>query len=114
MSRLQRIEQMVRELSFQNDPDRLVRAFGQQSDLFYDNDGLITVNNRELDPPAYRISRSWRWPNSINPYTEVHLLPVFDRGLLGELLYSGKAQRIDRLSIPADDPAAEHFAGMSS
>jgi len=114
MSRLQRLEVLVKELSFQNDPDRLVRAFGQQNALFHDNDGFVSVNNRELEPPAYRISRSWRWRNHINLYTEAHLLPKFEGGLLGELLYGGRARRIDRLSVEGDDPAAEHFEGMLS
>ena len=113
-SRLQRLDRLVRELSFQDDPDRLVRAFGRQADLFYDVDAMLTANNRGLGPPAYRISRSWRWREIIDPYTETHRLPVFNSGLLGELLYAGKAQHLDQLHVAASDPAREHFEGMRS
>jgi sigma-B regulation protein RsbU (phosphoserine phosphatase) len=113
-SRLERLDELVRELSFQDDPDRLVRAFGRQADLFHDVDAMVTANNRGLEPPAYRISRSWRWREIIDPYTEAHRLPVFDHGLLGELLYSGKAQLLDQFRVADDDPAREHFEGMRS
>lgn len=110
---MQRLDALVRELSFQNDPDRLVRAFGRQADLFHDVDAMVTANNRGLEPPAYRISRSWRWREIIDPYTEAHRLPVFDNGLLGDLLYAGKAHLIDQLQVDGD-PAREHFEGMRS
>jgi sigma-B regulation protein RsbU (phosphoserine phosphatase) len=113
-SRLDRLDDLVRELSFQDDPDRLVRAFGRFGDLFHDAHGLVTVNNRDLPSPAYRISRSWRWREIINPYTQTARLPVFDRGLLGELLYGGKSRLIDHLSVDKDDPAREHLEGMRS
>lgn len=113
-SRLQRLDDLVRELSFQDDPDRLVRAFGRSGGLFHDADGLVTVNNRGLEGHAYRVSRSWRWRDPIDPYTQVHRLPVFDRGLLGDLLHAGKARLLDRLNVANDDPAREHFEGMHS
>jgi sigma-B regulation protein RsbU (phosphoserine phosphatase) len=108
------VDNLVRELSFQDDPDRLVRAFGRQADLFYDVDAMVTANNRGLEPPAYRVSRSWRWREIIDPYTESHRLPVFDQGLLGELLYAGRAQHLAQLRVAADDPAQDHFEGMRS
>jgi sigma-B regulation protein RsbU (phosphoserine phosphatase) len=115
-TRLQRLEELVKELSFQNDPERLVRAFGRQADLFHDSEGLVTINCRNLKPPAYRISRSWKWQglNAINPYAEPHRLPVFERGLFGDLLYAGEPRCIDELSVNGDDPARVHLEGMRS
>src|SRR5262245_26705954 len=113
-TRLQRLEELARELSFQNDPDRLVRAFGRQQDLFHDSDGLVTVNCRDLEPPAYRLSRSSLCPNNIIHCAETHRLPFYDRGLLGELLYAGRAIVLNRLEVENDDPAREHFVGMRS
>ncbi len=111
-ARLQRIDDLVRELSFQDDPDRLVRVFGKQSDLLFRRDGIVSVSRRELSAPQYRITRSWRWHEAINPWTDVHRLPLLDRGLLGELLYAGKPGVMNRLEIAADDPASEHLEGM--
>jgi sigma-B regulation protein RsbU (phosphoserine phosphatase) len=111
-SRLEQMDALVRELSCQDDPDRLIRVFGRQSDLLYPRDGLITLSRRDLDPPRYRITRSWRWQEAINPWTDLHRLPVFDRGLLGDLLHAGKPALLNRLEVPADDPAREHLEGM--
>jgi hypothetical protein len=76
-ARLQRIDDLVRELSFQDDPERLVRVFGKQSDILFPRDGLVSVSRRDLPEPHYRITRSWRWREAINPWTEVHRLPQF-------------------------------------
>ncbi len=113
-SRLQRIDDLVKELSFQDDPDRLVRVFNRQADLLLPRDGLVTVSRRDLEPPAYRITRSWRWQQPVNPWADAHRLPVFDRGLLGDLLYAARPALLADLTVPADDPAREHFDGMRS
>jgi phosphoserine phosphatase RsbU/P len=113
-TRIQRINDLVKEMSFQDDPDRLVRVFNQQSDLLLRRDGIVTVTCRDLSEPLYRITRSWRWPDTVNPWTEAHRLPVLDRGWLGELLYGGKVLLDNRLVVPPDDPAREHLEGMGS
>src|SRR5262245_33403416 len=110
-TRLERLDQLVRDLSLQDDPDRLVRLFNRRHDLLLRYDGLVTVGRRELDSPNYRITRSWRWHDHVNPWAEPHLLPVYDRGLLGELLYAGKPAVLKHLAVDGGDPAAEHFKG---
>jgi phosphoserine phosphatase RsbU/P len=113
-SRIQRMEALVRELSIQDDPDQLIRAFSRQADLLIPRDGVISVSRRDLEPYSYRITRSWRWREEINPWTEIHRLPMLEGGLLGRLLYEGKPVIFNRLEVPADDPAAEHLQGMRS
>lgn len=112
--RLKRLEAMVKELSLQDDAERLVRTFGRHADLFVPRDAQVSVSRRDLEPPFYRITRSSRWQEPINPWVEPHRLPLLDRGLLGELLYAGRPQVINRLQIAEDDPATEHFEGMGS
>src|SRR5262249_38435293 len=112
--RLQRLDALVKELSIQDDPERLIRVFNQQADMIIQRDGAVTVSRRDLETPWYRITRSWRWQHSINPWTEPHLLPLLDRGLLGELLYQGKPVIINRLELPVSDPGYEHLEGMLS
>jgi sigma-B regulation protein RsbU (phosphoserine phosphatase) len=113
-TRLQRIEGLVKELSILDDPDRVIRAFSRQADMLVPRDGVITVSRRDLEAPWYRITRSWRWREAINPWTEVHRLPLLDRGLLGELLYVGEPALLNRLEVAADDPAYEHLQGMGA
>jgi sigma-B regulation protein RsbU (phosphoserine phosphatase) len=112
--RLQRLDALVKELSFQDDPDQLIRVFASQSDLLLRRDGVVTASCRELPAPQYRILRSWRWPMGANPWTESHLLPLYDHGLLGELLYQARPALITPLQVADDDPAREHLEGMHS
>src|SRR5437773_1423625 len=113
-TRLDRIDSLVRELSLEDDPERLIRVFSQQADLLWKRDGLLTLTRRDLASPWYRISRSWRWREAINPWTEVHRLPLFDQGVLGKLLYEGKPAILNRFQVAPDDPAREDLEGMHS
>src|SRR5262245_50189186 len=113
-TRLQRIDRLVRELSFQDNPDRLVRLFGRDDDVLWRRDGLLVVSGRDLEPPAYRINQSWLWPDAVRPWTETQDRPVYDRGLLGDLLHAGRPVLLDRLEVAADDPARAHLDGMAS
>src|SRR5262245_21309396 len=113
-SRIERLESLVRELSVQDDPDQLIRVYSRHADLVLPRDGVISISRRALEPRAYRITRSWRWQEAINPWTETERLPVLEGGFLGELLYAGKPVIINRLELPVNDPAAEHVHGMRS
>jgi sigma-B regulation protein RsbU (phosphoserine phosphatase) len=113
-SRLQLTDSLVKELSFQDDPDRLVRVFAERGAALFHHDALVTLSRRDLEPPRYRITRSWRWREAINPWTEAHRLPVFETGLPGELLHAGRPVLLNRLEVAPDDPTREHFAGMHS
>ncbi len=113
-SRLRRIDDLVMAMSAQDDAERLVSVFARQGAFLVRRDGFLSVSRRDLDPPYYRLTRSWRWRESANPYTEAHLLPLFDRGLLGELLYVGKPALLNNLEVEPDDPARDHLEGMRS
>jgi sigma-B regulation protein RsbU (phosphoserine phosphatase) len=113
-SRLRRIDDLVMEMSAQDDPERLVRVFARQGAFLVPYDGILSISRRDMDAPYYRLTRSWLWREPINPWTELHRLPVFDRGLLGELLYVGKPAVLNRLEVEPDDPAREHLEGMGS
>jgi sigma-B regulation protein RsbU (phosphoserine phosphatase) len=114
LSRLRRIDDLVMEMSAQDDPERLVRVFARQGAFLVRRDGFLSVSRRELAAPHYRLTRSWRWREPVNPWTEPHRLPMFDRGLLGELLYVGKPAVLNHLEVEPDDPAREHLEGMRS
>jgi sigma-B regulation protein RsbU (phosphoserine phosphatase) len=114
LSRLQRIERLVKEMSFQDDADRLVRVFAEQSGALFQHDGLVTVSRRGLEAPHYRLTRSWRRREVFDPWAEAHRLPVLRGGLLGELLHAGAPVRLNQLEVAPDDPCREHFEGMRS
>lgn len=112
--RLQRLDALVKEISIEEDPERLIRVFTRQSDMVVQRDGLLTVTRRGVQKPQYRITRSHRWPVGVNPWTESHLLPVRTGGILGKLLYAGVPVLVNDLEISTDDPAFDHLEGMRS
>jgi sigma-B regulation protein RsbU (phosphoserine phosphatase) len=113
-TRLERLDALMRELSTQEDPELFIRAFSRQADMLVQRDAMITVTQRDLLPPSYRVIRASRWPEPINPWTDAERLPVFDRGLLGELLYAGQPVLLNRLELSTDDPASNYLDGMQA
>jgi phosphoserine phosphatase RsbU/P len=67
-----------------------------------------------LKRPMYRITRSSSWKEAVNPWLQKNRLPIFDHGLLSELIYANEPAVIEDLPkrFKADDPAAEYFKGM--
>jgi len=112
--RLNLIVQTMREISAHTDPEAMVQNYGARIQELLPRDGQISLSRRGLIAPHYRITRASRWKHSINPWKQKELLPMFDRGLLGELLYAGEPRVIDDLSVDPEDPAYEHFEGMGS
>lgn len=107
---------MMRDLSQVDDPQQAAQLYSRRirEGGLFPVDGYIAVSRRGLEPPQYRITRSFTWKQEINPWLEPQKLPLLDRGLLGELLYSGEPHII--LDLPSrlrsDDPAFEYLQGM--
>jgi sigma-B regulation protein RsbU (phosphoserine phosphatase) len=114
LSRLQRIDRLVKEISYLDDPDRLIRVFGEQSAALFQHDGLVTVSRRGLEAPRYRVTRSWRWREAVNPWVETQRLPILEGGLLARLLYGGAPVLLNDFRLDPDDPAREHLEGVRS
>jgi len=112
--RLADIVQTMREMSRQTDPQMMVQAYGSRVRKINPADRMVALSRRGLPAPQYRITRSSTWKPGINPWKQKQLLPLLDRGLLGELLYGDEPRIIDDLHVPDDDPAGEYFQGMRS
>ena len=105
-------------MSRQTDPQEMVKAYGRFMDRIREVDRFISLSRRDLASPWYRITRSDLIDpeDQINPWKQRDKLPLYDRGLLGELIYGDEPRIIDDLQgmIALDDPARAHFAGMRS
>jgi len=112
--RLATIVATMRDMSRQTDPQAMVRAYGSRMRQLMPVDRSVAVSRRDLDPPRYRITRSSLWKDEINPWKEKDRLPLFEGGLLGELIYGDEPRIIDDLVINPGDPAAEYLAGQRS
>ncbi len=106
---------LMRNVSRQTDPQVAAKMYadGVRTKLV-PSDEWMAISRRGLEPPRYRITRNTLWKEEINPWLQPHRLPVFDDGLLGQLIYSGEPAVIDDLParVRPDDPAAEYFRGM--
>jgi len=112
--RLELIVETMREMSAHTDPQEMVRDYGRRMESLLRRERFVALSRRGLEPPTYRITRSNLFTREINPWREPHALPMFDSGLLGEMLYESRPVVIDDLQVPADDPAAEYLEGMRS
>ena len=110
------IDEMMRDMSLQTDPQAMVRAYGSRVRQLMPSDRYVSLSRRELDPPWYRITRSSTWDRVLDPWKERDLLPLLKGGLLGELLYGDGPRLIDdiELVMAPDDPGAEYLRGMRS
>ena len=60
----------MREMSLQDDPQAMVRAYGNRMRRFQKTDGFVALSRRGLEYPRYRITRSSSWEKEINPWEE--------------------------------------------
>lgn len=112
-SQLQFVDDLMRASSRVADPQELVRLYGDGVSRIYPVDLWLAISRRDINPPFYRITRSWRWEGEdINPWTEKHRLPMLSGGLLGELLYGDRPRVIEDVHVAPDDPAREHLEGV--
>jgi hypothetical protein len=111
---LDTVAALLRDISRVEDPQAVIRAYASRAQKLLTIDRTVALSRRGLEPRHYRITRSDLWTDPPDPWREPQRLPQFSTGLLGELLYAGRPQRIDRLQFSDSDPAAEHLTGMGS
>jgi phosphoserine phosphatase RsbU/P len=111
---LDHIVETMREMSLQDDPQAMVRAYGARIRRFQKTDGFLSLSRRGLEYPKYRITRSSSWEHDIDPWQEKHRLPLLEGGLLGELIYGDVPRIIDNLQFADDDPGKAYFGDYRS
>ena len=114
--RLADIVATMREMSTLSDPQEMVRSYKQRLSRIFPAGRFVAISRRGLDYPYYKITRSDLWKVELNPWEQDAKLPVFQGGLLGELLYGEEPRIIDDLDevLGPDDPAAMYFEGQRS
>ncbi len=115
--RLKFIVDVMREMSRQTDPQLMVKTYVARMRNVMPSDGFISLSRRDLPAPHYRITRSSLWNEDINPWKNPDILPTFEHGLLGRLIYGDEPVIIDDLEALEgleSDPAAQYFHGHRS
>ncbi|MGE3182554.1 MAG: stage II sporulation protein E, partial [Phycisphaerae bacterium] len=113
--RLDIVVEMMRTVSNQSDPQGMVREYGNRIQLLMpDITNMVAVSRRGLPTPRYKITRSSRWEKEIDPWRDGHTLPIYESGILGELLYGDEPRIIPDLHVEKSDPAYEYFSEQRS
>lgn len=106
--------QTMREMSSETEPQAMVAAFSRNIKQLRRHQWTMAISRRGFESPRYRITRSPKWPEQINPWKRPDLLPEFDGGILSQLIYSNEAHIIDDLQLADDEPAREYLEGYRS
>jgi sigma-B regulation protein RsbU (phosphoserine phosphatase) len=112
--RLSAVMEMMREMSQQTDPQRMVEQYRERMKRFRKIDLSLSLSRRDLPHPKVRITRSTAWEESINPWREPEKLPVIEGGILSELIYGDEPRVMNDFAVSPDDPAARYLNGFSS
>lgn len=115
---LEIIDRTMKAISGITDPDKLVQEYWSSiGELLPMNDGdFVALSRRGEKPPHYLITRSSRFTEEINPWTQRDKLPRLVGGLLGELVYADKPVIIEDLPsrLKAEDPGHFYLQGFKS
>jgi len=112
--RLAHVVEMMQAVSRERDPQSMVREYASRVRRMQPYDSLIAISRRGLPAPQYRITRSSKWKEDVNPWKEKGKLPLFDHGILGDLLYAGEPRLFQDFVAPVGDPAYEYLKGERS
>jgi len=107
--RLAFVVDMVREISLQTDPQSMIAIFRKRAYKLHGVDQSVSLSRRDLQFPQYRITRSTRWKEDINPWTQKERLPLLKGGLLAELVYDDQPRVIRDFRPIQNDPAFEYL-----
>ncbi|HRJ49908.1 MAG TPA: PP2C family protein-serine/threonine phosphatase, partial [Phycisphaerales bacterium] len=111
--RLRDITDLMRRISTLSDPQDVVTIYGERMREMLGHDGTISLSRRGLDPPRYRITRAEAL-GDLDPWKHPGRLPLFDSGILGDLIH-GETSRIENdLRVDPSDPAAAYLSGARS
>lgn len=110
------IDQLMKAVSGVTDPEELVNLYWNGISELLPIHDYLSVSRRGVDPPGYFITRSSRFVEHHNPWTQRDRLPKLTGGLLGEIAYAERPVIIDDLParLAPDDPAHFFLEGFGS
>src|SRR5947208_2827319 len=110
------IDRTMRAISGITDPEELVEVYWRGIGELVTIEDYVSVSRRNETPPFYLITRSSRFTEHFNPWTQRERLPRMSGGLLGEIAYGNAPVIIDDLParLHPDDPAHFYLEGFGS
>jgi sigma-B regulation protein RsbU (phosphoserine phosphatase) len=113
---LEIIDRTMKAISGVTDPEEFVTAYWDGIGELLPVGDFVSVSRRNVEPPFYLITRSSRFTEDINPWTQRERLPKLTGGLLGELAFANRPVFIEDLParLTPDDPALFYLDGCKS
>lgn len=110
------IDNTMRAISGIRDPEEFVSVYWQGIGELMPIDDFVSVSRRGVEAPDYLVTRSSRFTQHFNPWTERDKLPRLRGGLLGEIAYANAPVIIDDLPsrLAPDDPGYFYLQGFKS
>ena len=108
------VDRTMKAISGVTDPDELVEVYWNGIGELMPVMEYVATSRRGVEPPYYLITRSSRFTEYINPWTQRDRLPKLTGGLLGELAYANRPVLIDDLParLAPDDPGWFYLQGF--
>lgn len=113
---LQIVDAAMRSVSDVTDPNLMVRAYWDSIRELLPDADYLALSRRGIEPPDFLITRSARFTEHLNPWTERDRLPRLRGGLLGEIAYADTPVVIEDLPgrLREDDPAHFYLRGYQA
>lgn len=110
------IDRTMKAISGVTDPEELIEIYFSGVGDLIQVDNYLALSRRGVAAPHYLITRSSRFTEHFNPWTQRDRLPLLSGGILGEIAYAGSPVVIDDLPsrLAADDPAHFYLEGFES
>jgi len=111
---LQIIDQTMKAISGITDPETLVAEYWGGIGKLISTNHYVALSRRDVEPPFYLVTRSSRFTEYVNPWTQRDRLPKMSGGILGELIYANRPVIIDDLAarLSPDDPGFFYLQGF--
>jgi sigma-B regulation protein RsbU (phosphoserine phosphatase) len=110
------IDRTMKAISDVTDPEDFVEAYYTNIGSLIPGNDYVSLSRRNMPPPQYLITRSSRFKEHLNPWTQRDKLPHLTGGLLGEIVYANEPVIIDDLParLKPDDPGHFYLEGFGS
>jgi sigma-B regulation protein RsbU (phosphoserine phosphatase) len=110
------VDRTMKAISGISDPEELVGAYWTNIAELIHIDDYVALSRRDVESPGYLVTRSSRFTEDFNPWTQRDRLPRLAGGLMWELLWANQPAVIfdlrERLS--PDDPGYFYLQGFHS
>jgi sigma-B regulation protein RsbU (phosphoserine phosphatase) len=110
------VDRTMKAISGITDPEELVSAYWENIGELIVIKDFVALSRRDVEPPFYLVTRSSRFTEDFNPWTQRDRLPRLAGGLMAELLQASRPAVL--LDLPSrlkpDDPGHFYLQGFAS